>query len=72
MSVVDVMTWTIRRSSEGVTENIQSGVYSTDFPVQGDYNGDGKTDIAVFRKTGTGSANPSSFRVRQKDGSYAV
>ncbi len=38
----------------------------------GDYDGDGKTDIAVFRKTGSGSVNPASFRVRQSDGSYTV
>ncbi len=40
--------------------------------VQGDYNGDGRTDLAVFRKTGTGSANPASFWIRNDDGSFSV
>ena len=50
----------------------QSRKCAFDIPVQGDYNGDGKTQIAVYRKTGTGSANPSTFWVRQEDGSYTA
>lgn len=37
-----------------------------------DYDGDGKTDLAVYYKTGTGSANLSAFWVLQDDGSYKV
>ncbi len=66
------MIWTVKRSSDDITETINCGIYSTDFPAQGDYNGDGKTDFAVFRKTGTGTANPASFWVRQADGSFSV
>lgn len=68
----NVMVWTIYRSSDDITEEINCGIYNLDFPAQGDYNGDGKTDLAIYRKTGTGSASPSSFWVRQADGAFAV
>ena len=41
-------TWYIRLSSTGQTVSRQWGA-STDKPVPGDYDGDGKTDIAVWR-----------------------
>ena len=38
----------MRLSSGGVIENVRWGV-NGDIAVQGDYNGDNKTDIAVWR-----------------------
>jgi len=55
----DIAVW---RPSEGVwyifqsrTASIQSFVlgFPTDIPVPGDYDGDGKTDFAVYRGNGT-------------------
>ncbi len=46
-------TWYWHRSSDGQYEQIQWGTVNTpDFPVQGDYDGDGKTDPAIWRKYG--------------------
>lgn len=44
------MLWTIRRSSDGVTQNIVAGVYSSSYPAQGDYNADGKTTSPFITK----------------------
>jgi hypothetical protein len=43
--------WYISRSSDGTVEAISWGLASVgDLPVPGDYDGDGKTDVAVFRR----------------------
>lgn len=44
-------TWRIRESSTGDIKVVNFGVTGSDQPVQGDYDGDGKTDIAVWRNT---------------------
>ena len=41
----------ILQSSNGVLRSQQFGTTGTDHPVRGDFDGDGKADIAVFRKT---------------------
>ena len=41
--------WHIRKSSENAISSLFFGSESSDIPVQGDYNGDGKTDIAIRR-----------------------
>jgi hypothetical protein len=58
------MTWFIRRSSDGVTriQNwglSQNGGAAQDLPTQGDYDGDGVTDISVWRPAANG--NDSAF-----------
>jgi hypothetical protein len=43
-------TWYWHRSSDGRYEQIQWGLtFTPDYAVQGDYDGDGKTDVAVYR-----------------------
>jgi hypothetical protein len=42
--------WHWHRSSDGKYDQIKWGLTSPpDYPVQGDYDGDGKTDVAVYR-----------------------
>ncbi|MBX3245037.1 MAG: VCBS repeat-containing protein [Acidobacteria bacterium] len=43
------LTWYIRRSSDGGLTAVQWGATGMDLTVQSDYDGDGKTDIAVWR-----------------------
>lgn len=45
------LSWFIRKSSDGSFLGNTFGVTSTDLNVQNDYDGDGKTDIAVWRNS---------------------
>jgi hypothetical protein len=45
------LTWYILRSSDGQLAGVQWGLTGSDLAVQNDYDGDGKTDIAVWRDT---------------------
>lgn len=45
------LQWVIRRSSDGVVETRMWGVTSTDFTAQNDYDGDGRTDLVIWRNT---------------------
>ena len=45
------ISWFIRQSSNGALKAANFGASGTDFTVQNDYDGDGKTDIAVWRDT---------------------
>ena len=44
--------WRIKPSSGGSTYVVWYGGLATDVPVSGDYDGDGKTDVAIFRNGG--------------------
>lgn len=45
------LQWIIRRSSDGTIQTRMWGVTSTDFTAQNDYNGDGRTDLVIWRNT---------------------
>jgi len=54
----DNLTWLIRRSAGGKSPNVVFGITGSDYNVQNDYDGDGKTDIAVYR-----NGTPGAFYV---------
>lgn len=47
----DFLTWFVRRSSDGTTYSRAWGVTGTDLLVQNDYDGDGRTELAIWRNT---------------------
>ncbi len=54
-SIGGAINWFVRPSSTGVVSAAPFALFgapATDFPSQGDYDGDGKTDVAVWRNTG--------------------
>ena len=53
------MTWFIMQSSNGQMRVAQFGI-TADLATPGDYDGDGKTDISVFRRGAT-AASQSTF-----------
>jgi hypothetical protein len=64
--------WTIIRSSDNQYAQQRFGLVCTDVPVPGDYDGDGKTDIAVYRR-GSPNNPPSYFYILQsRDGFQAI
>ena len=60
------VTWFINLNGTGSTQGIQWGI-STDFFVAGDFDGDGKTDVTIYRP----NANPtlSNFYILQSSDS---
>lgn len=66
--------WYVRLSSTGVVSGAPYAVFgasATDFFAQGDYDGDGKTDVAVWRPSATAGA--SAFWVLgSTSGAFAV
>jgi len=59
------LTWFIQQSSTNTMRSVLFG-FDTDVPVPGDYDGDGRFDIAVFRTEADGTG---TFYVLQLDGS---
>jgi len=47
----DYLTWIVNRSSNGSTLTFSWGVTGTDLLAQNDYDGDGKTDFAIWRNS---------------------
>jgi hypothetical protein len=59
-SAAGQLNWFVRPSSTGVINGSPTAIFgasATDFPTQGDYDGDGKTDFAVWRPSATGGAS---------------
>jgi subtilisin-like proprotein convertase family protein len=64
-STSGTVTWFIRRSSDGTMQTAVFGNPATDFFTAGDYDGDGKADVSVWRPTA-----PSTFyALRSSNGS---
>ncbi len=54
------LNWYVRPSSTGVINGAPTAIFgasATDFHAQGDYDGDGKTDFAIWRPSATGGAS---------------
>jgi len=54
------LNWYIRPSSTGVISGTPTAIFgasATDFPTHGDYDGDGKTDVAIWRPSATPGAS---------------
>ncbi|HEY0462409.1 MAG TPA: choice-of-anchor J domain-containing protein [Pyrinomonadaceae bacterium] len=68
------LNWYVRPSSTGATPGSPTkifGISSSDFPAQGDYDGDGRTDFAVYRPSATPGA--STFWVQgSTSGAFSV
>lgn len=50
-TTTDNLSWYILRSSDLALASANFGTTETDTPIQNDYDGDGKADVAVYRET---------------------
>jgi hypothetical protein len=65
----NTMLWSITSSSTGATQRYNWGLSASDEPVPADYDGDGKTDVAVVRSPTSGdTANYTWYIRRSSDG----
>ncbi|MDM7923545.1 MAG: hypothetical protein QUS14_14700, partial [Pyrinomonadaceae bacterium] len=61
------LVWYIRRSSDGGLIAQSFGLTGSDLNTQNDYDGDGKTDLSVWRNT-----NGTFYTLRSSDGGLDV
>ena len=65
------MIWYVLRSTDGGFQASQFGL-STDYTAPGDYDGDGKFDLAVQRPGATAAAQATFYVLRSGDGGLTV
>ena len=61
------LVWYILQSSNGQLRSPQNFGLTSDVPTQGDYDGDGRTDISVYRKGATSTAQSVYYVLRSFD-----
>lgn len=67
--VAQITYW--NKNSSGGVQIVNWGDANTDFPTPGDYDGDGKTDVAVYRAGATVGAQSTFYILRSSDSTFS-
>jgi hypothetical protein len=73
-SQAGALNWYVRPSSTGTITAAPFAIFgasATDFPTQGDYDGDGKTDVAIWRTSATAGAS-AFWAQTSASGTFAI
>jgi hypothetical protein len=67
--VAQITYW--NKNSSGGVQIVNWGDANTDYPTPGDYDGDGKTDVAVYRAGATAGAQSTFYILRSSDSTFS-